>query len=232
MNYDAAWLIARETHKRAMLSYVAAGGVKSINQFDRQLWTTARAFFTDEIDAFGFIDAYTAAIDNQLTRAWNDGAREVGVDPREFEDIDLSKLQLLIQNENEHILDLAQAIEDARNSGMTDAEFRGEFRARIDLWVNRYNEVANDARIYFGGREKLEWILGATEQHCITCARLSGIVAYASEWETSGIKPQNPPNPILECGGWRCDCQLAPTTRRKTPDALGRLLDIAASMNL
>ena len=97
------------------------------------------------------------------------------------------------------------------------------------MWSNRYNEVVNEAKIWFGGKQRLKWKLGATEKHCTTCQALDGIVAYASEWEQSGLKPQNPPNPNLECGGWHCDCSLETTDEKRSPDALGTLMDLATA---
>lgn len=48
---------------------------------------------------------------------------------------------------------------------------------------------------------------------------LNGIVAYAREWNEYGIHPQSPPNDLLECGGWRCQCRLVSTAKRVTPKA-------------
>ena len=67
--------------------------------------------------------------------------------------------------------------------------------------------------------------MGATEEHCATCAALDGLVAYAVDWERSGVKPQNPPNGALECGGWRCDCSLVPTKERATNNAFDEIVD-------
>ena len=102
------------------------------------------------------------------------------------------------------------------------------------MWAHRYTDVVNQAKVWFGKRKKvkLKWEMGATEEHCATCAALNGIVAYAEDWERSGIHPQNPPNQALECGGWRCDCALVPTTERATNNALERIQDIVIASKL
>jgi len=205
---------------------------KSIGQYERQLWSACLSFFRGDSDAFGFIDDFTSAIENQLTRAWNEGARSVDFDPLEMTERDHQYLQEIIDSEEDHVLDLAQAIEDAVTAGMSLQDFRAQFRSRIDLWVNRYSDTVNRAAIYFGGKKKLMWVLGKTEEHCSTCLALNGIVAYAEEWEQSGIKPGEAGSEILECGGWHCDCSLVPTDKRRTANALGRLLDIAVSSHL
>lgn len=101
---------------------------------------------------------------------------------------------------------------------------------RVPLWANRYNEAVSRANMTIqaklGGR--LVWRLGETEEHCTTCAALNGIVAFASEWELSGVKPQNAPNPHLECQGWRCDCSLEPTDKRRSPNAWDRIMGVEA----
>lgn len=227
---------ALQVSKTALLfackSHLKEQAWKSISQYERQLWSACLSFFRGESNAFEFIDDFMAAVDNQLTRAWNEGARNAGVDPKEFEGGDTLELERIIQSEEEHILNLAGDIEDAILQDIGIEKFRSQFKSRIDLWVNRYNETVNAAVLWFGGRQKLKWVMGATEEHCETCSRLNGIVAYATEWEQSGIKPQNPPNDILECGGWRCDCSLEPTDDRKTANALETLLEIATARNV
>jgi len=93
---------------------------------------------------------------------------------------------------------------------------------RAPLWANRFTEAQSNANaliaLEMGG--KLVWRLGATEEHCGTCAALDGIVDYAVEWTGRNLHPQGAPNASLECGGWRCDCQLLPTTERRTRGGL------------
>jgi hypothetical protein len=36
----------------------------------------------------------------------------------------------------------------------------------------------------------------------------------------------------LTCGGWQCDCTLEPTDKRRSPDAIGTLMDIATAANV
>ena len=200
---------------KAMRLYITRA-TKTQDAYLRHMWQDAREYFTGEQDAFQFIDSFVAEIDNQLTRAWNEGAREAGVDPREMDDPDLVILQDKIENEREYILGLAGDIDQARADGLTPAEFKQRFYSRVEMWANRYKETVNDAKLYFGSLEKYEWQLGATEQHCATCYRLNGVVATGEEWDESGLRPQNPPNERLECGGWKCDCSLVPTKKRRT----------------
>jgi hypothetical protein len=109
---------------------------------------------------------------------------------------------------------------------------------RASLWANRYNEATARANMTIqaklGGR--LVWRLGETEEHCPFCKRYNGIVAFASEWELAGVRPQNAPNPALTgeidgekgCEGWRCDCELSPTDKRRSPNAWDRIMSVNA----
>jgi hypothetical protein len=136
----------------------------------------------------------------------------------------------MVREQWTHIDDFYRAIIDAR----VDQTGVDALLSRVQLWANRYNEAYNEGvrliALETGG--KLIWRLGKTEEHCDTCSRLNGIVAYASEWETAGVKPQAAPNGYLTCGGWRCDCSLDPTKKRKTPGALDKILGIIVGGHL
>lgn len=101
---------------------------------------------------------------------------------------------------------------------------------RAPLWANRYTEAYNTARALIAEKTggKLQWKLGRTEKHCVTCFGLNGLVAYAYEWSELDVKPQNAPNPILECEGWRCDCELTPTDRRRSPKVYDTILNVVS----
>jgi hypothetical protein len=211
--------------------------VKTMEMFDRQLWSYSLEFFRGEISDSEFESDFIAAIENQLTRAWNEGADEVGVTIEEMTEDDLAILQGIINDEIGYLTGLGVDIIDAKDAtdGMDEKEaldmFRSQFRPRIDIWASKYDEMVNRAKLHFGNKTRLVWTLGDTE-HCETCSALSGIVAYAYEWEESGITPGESGSTILACGGWNCGCSLQPTDERRSPNALSRLLDIATSGNV
>jgi len=212
--------------------------VKTLEMFDRQLWSYSLEFFRGEISDGEFEQSFIAAIENQLTRAWNEGADEVGVSIEDMTEEDLGILQGLITDEIGYLTGLGVDIIDAKDAtvGMDEKEaldaFRTSFRSRIDIWASKYDEMVNKSKIHFGGKTRLVWRLGATEEHCETCQALNGIVAFASEWDSSGVTPGESGSSVLACGGWRCDCSLEPTDARRSPDALSRILDIATSGNV
>jgi hypothetical protein len=231
--------VTREIARANLLSIIAGvqEAIRSIGTFDRPLWAAALALYRSG-DAGAFIDDFTAEIENQLTRAWNAGAQEMGVSPDEFTQDDKTRLDTIIKNEYDFVLKLAQDITDARGNKLD--EFRNQFRPRVDMWVNRFREAQNTARVYFGGKKRLEFVLGPTEQHCHTgdrpgkvgCADLAGIVLFATEWNQTGIIPNVANSSVLACGGWHCECQLRPTDKSRTPRGLSRVLDMMTGVNL
>lgn len=196
---------------------------KTVAFYRRALRRAVLNFYRGDMDAFEFIDEMVRLIDGQFTRAWNEGAREVDFDPKDMTDEDRLIVLERIEMEQEHVLGFASDIETTR---MEQSPITPLYN-RVEVWVNRYNEVKNDAIIHFGGSQKLIWKLGKTKEHCTTCAALHGIVASASDWEKSGVKPQNAPNEKLECGGWVCDCSLSKTDKRRTRNAFDKIIGIA-----
>lgn len=205
--------------------------VKTYDQYRARLWGAMVRLFNGGRGS-NFDGSFARSIDQQLTQAWNDGGDDMGVAPDEMTPEDIHILDGIIRNENDFITRIGGEIRADADAGMTREDFDKKYQARLDLWANRFNETVNRAHIVFGGKQKLQWKLGATEQHCSTCAKLDGIVAYATEWDQARFQPQAPPNPLLECEGWRCDCTLTPTTARRTGRALDRLTQIATSAHL
>ena len=194
--------------------------LKTVAFFRRVMRRATLQFYRGDIDAFQFIDRMTDLIEDQFGRAWNAGARDAGFNPADMDDIDLSMLSHAIDGQADFLLNFAEAVE---NAALEDAPIDPLY-SRIDLWANRYDETINDARMHFSQRQgddlRLVWRLGATEQHCTTCAMLDGIVATVAQWRASGYRPQHAPNARLECGGWRCDCQLEPTDEELTSSGI------------
>lgn len=190
--------------------------IKTEEMFLRQLRTYCLQLFRGELGEFAWIDDMSTTIADQMGKAWREGAKAVEVEPSEFTDEDNEELNKIIASEYEYVLALGSDILALRLMGGSLEDYRNKFASRIEVWAHRYTDVVNQAKAHFGGRIKLEWVLGETEEHCATCAAMAGTVAWSKEWDESPIKPQNPPNEKLECGGWRCDCRLEVTDKRRT----------------
>ena len=175
-----------------------------------------------------FRDILSNLVLGQLSQAFEQAARDNGV--LELNQDMFNRLMDMVTSERLHIEDFYRAVVDAR----VDKTGIEPLLVRADLWARRWQDAYNEATRMIEAERggKLVWRLGATEQHCTTCAALNNLVAFASEWEQARLRPQSPPNGALECGGWRCDCVLEPTDRRRSPDVLARLFDIAAAGGL
>lgn len=171
-----------------------------------------------------FIDVMANIISGQLTQAYQQALEDQGFTDFFLPDYLQASLDAMILKQYAYVDGYFRAIIDARVDGTS----LDPLLARAELWAQRYTEAYNEATrlIVLKGGGNLVWTLGATEQHCPECAALDGIVAWASEWDTLGVRPQNAPNDKLTCGGWRCDCSLSPTSKRRSPNAYGRIEEI------
>ena len=173
-----------------------------------------------------FVDILQSLIEGQMRQAYQAAFEDAGFTDMFMPDYLNEALQetILQQTNFDYIYQYYKDIIDAR----TDGTSIDPLLSRAGLWANRYSEAYGNAVLLInsnnGGR--MIWKLGATEQHCSTCAGLNGIVAFAREWDELGVHPQGAPNDILECGGWRCDCSLEATDQRRSPKAYDTILNI------
>lgn len=203
--------------------YKAAAAIKSYTEYRSRLWAAALRLFHGGRDA-AFLATFVRSIDVELTKAWNEGGAAFNISPDEMTERDMEVLSGIIDNENKYVEGMAEAIQQAHDAEMEDDKFERQFGNRVNVWANRYNDVINQAMLYWGAKERLIWKEGDTNKKCATCPRLNGIVAFGDEWSRAGFHPQRPPNHKIECGGWGCHCSLTPTKKRRTTNALKKLL--------
>jgi len=190
----------------------------SISTYRRNLRAAVRGLWTGAISADQFVGVMKADIDRNLTRAWDAGAKECGVKPDEYTDAEHLALAQAILKEQTFVEQFGADIQagSKANKGKLTPLFR-----RVELWANRYNDIKNQAKALICKDKKLEWVYGDTV-HCSTCLALHGKIKRASQWQASGIQPQNPPNKNLECGGWKCQCTLRVTDKPVSKGPLPR----------
>jgi hypothetical protein len=206
-----------------LLEDLRATGIKTEAYYESQLTRLVKSFYKGNMDALEFVMVFENMITGQLTKAWLEGLETNGLTSEDMTDEWKVILDDIITAEKESVSGFANDIESA---SMLTGEPIDPLLARVPLWALRYEDTKNRAIMATAEEKtKLEWIYGDTE-HCETCAQLNGIVAYSREWDESGIRPQNPPNGMLTCGGWRCQCRLEPTDKRKTVNAYDKLLAI------
>ncbi len=187
-------------------------------QFRKSLREAVRGLFTGVLDVGEFDNAMEKTISRNLKQAWKEGALECGIGEDEYSYEEQKALGDFLVKQYEFIPDFTVAIIDNKKSDSPDLD---KLFRRTDLWVNRYLEVQNQAKIMACKDQKLVWRINARgkgcKEHCSSCMRLNGKVKRASYWNKIGIRPQSN---SLECGGWRCCCALEVTSE---PLSKGRL---------
>lgn len=208
---------------RARFMFSEPEEYKTFDYMLRAIEGLVRGVYTGTIGG-QFIDTMANLISGQLLQAYRQAYEDEGFTESFMPEYLMQAYQADVLSQYDHVDGYYRAIVDARVDGMPIAPLL----ARAQLWAQRWTESYNKAVVLITAKEggNLEWQLGATEQHCPECAALNGIVARATEWQTLGVRPQNAPNKHLTCEGWRCDCSLTPTTKRRSPNAYGRIEEI------
>ncbi len=167
-----------------------------------------------------FIDTMANLISGQLTQAYQQAFEDEGFTDFALPEYLAMSLEAAILTQYDYVDGFYRDIVDAR----VDQTSIDPLLTRAGMWANRWTESYNEAvrliTVENGGR--LMWQYGEAE-HCETCRALNGIVAFAKEWDMLGVKPQNAPNNLIECGGWNCQCALVTTDKRRSPGAYGRI---------
>lgn len=125
----------------------------------------------------------------------------------------LNPLKQFVDQARKSSRNLTRSIDGLIRNGLTADDIVKKISYRLNMWQNVGKQIFGKGQIESpqipGIPEKrYRWQLGATEQHCETCLKLSGKVLTASEWRAAGIAPQSRD---LDCGGWNCDCVLIET---------------------
>lgn len=186
----------------------------AISNYRSVLRSAVRGLWSGAIDAGQFDENMRLAISRYLTEAFAAGAKECGIKMDELTVDEQLVLADILTAETAFVAGFATAIEEG--SRANDGKLTPLF-TRLEMWVNRYNDVKNQAKTLICGDLKYRWQLGPTE-HCVDCAKLSGRVYRGSVWQKYGILPQSHD---LACGGWRCQCSLVvtdePITKGRPP---------------
>ncbi len=189
--------------------------IKTEDAFNRSIDNLVKRLYNGG-DIGDFIDGMAELIQQQLTRAYNAAWRNSG-EELPLPDYLATALEDAILGQYDFVDGYAADIVQAAKDGAPI----DPLLSRAELWAAQYGTAYDEAArlIALENGDNLKWELGATEQHCNSCASLDGVVAPAKLWEELGVHPKDGPNDKLDCGGWRCDCKCDPTDEKATPGA-------------
>lgn len=179
--------------------------VKSLEDYRRSLRALARGYYNGDYDRFTFVDDMVSAIGRNFTQAWNRGISSCGITPAEMTEDEQKALESRINSELVYVLGFADAVDAAREK----EEAITTLFSRLELWVSRYNEVQDYAKITVCKDKKFRWVYDPIKEHCDDCSKLNGRVYRGSIWAKYGIYPKSR---SLGCGGWQCGCRFEETT--------------------
>lgn len=179
--------------------------------YGASLRAAARGLWGGAVDAGTFYGMMLSSIDLYYEQAWREGAAICGVGPADRTPQEQAALNREIMLARQSVAGLGAFIEqNAKAAG-------GKLSAlypRLSLWSNRYPAIVILAQTMACGDQKLRWEYGGTHDHCEDCAMYVGKVYRATLWHRYGALPRSR---SLECGGWKCQCRLVPTTEPVTP---------------
>lgn len=187
---------------------------RKAGEYARELRGIARALWNGSMDFDQAFSLFTSTIRLRLQSAWYEGAKACGILPAELSPEELMAMGSVIASEDSRVYQFLDWI--LQNNKASGGKF-APVQRRANTWALRYDDVVNRAKLQACADQKLEWVfnaLGVTKSPCYTCqVKLNGKVKRASYWRRVGVQPQNPPNAMLECGGWGCLCALVITDK-------------------
>lgn len=190
----------------------------SLSSFKSSIYASARGLWSNQLDSLGFADSFFSTLRRGYIQAFQEGAKEFGIKANELTEEEISILNQKIGDANQYVGGLADYI--STHSKALGFSF-DSLKPRLELWINRYEEIKELAKSLAGQNVKFAWRLGAAE-HCRSCLKLANRVARAKTWANRGLYPKTT-NGTLKCGGYRCACTFQetkdePVTRGRWPN--------------
>lgn len=208
IEYACLWLDVNDIPIPLDVLAGLAAATKTEAHYSRVLNKLVTDLYSGDITESDFVNSQADLIAQQLRRAFNEGMRSNGLDPKEITPEWEQAYQDIVTAEYDYVDRFAADIAQARR----DNKPIDQFRYRASLWAGRYTDVANQAKIITGeDNQNYVWRYGDTVDHCDTCAEQADKVRTAAEWRAlrdEGIYPQSRE---LECHGYNCQCKIEKT---------------------
>jgi hypothetical protein len=165
------------------------GADRGIDQYRRELRAATRGLWSGALAWEDAWESMDSTIERLWRKAFHDGAKEVGVLPAELTPDERLRLRQGIAQETSYIAGLLDAVEQGskENGGKLTPLYN-----RVELWVQRYQQVYTDGQMTAREDPKLKWVWTPEAEHCISCEKLNGKIKRKSQWEKAGLQPQAP----------------------------------------
>lgn len=196
-------------HTRCVLALAQAAEYKTTGYYFNVLWKAVRDAYDGLLTAFEFEQIFLDQIASQFRRGFYDGLRAVGLNPpKDMKPEWEAELQKLMTQEITYVQRL---MDDIVAAAKADSGY-AQFRSRIDIWSQRYEEIKSLA-IMLASQTidgMVQWVIGRTEESCWDCLKYAAMgpqtAAYWLDVERStGHRPQSR---ALACHGYNCKCQF------------------------
>ena len=198
------------------------GADRGASQYRQELRAAVRGGWSGALDDIEMWDAFDVSIRRSYTKAYYDGAKEVGILPSDMTPQERLHLRSAIQQETNYIDGFINAI---LAGSKAEGGKLGPLFNRVELWVQRYQQIYTDGMMTARDDPKLLWVWHPEAEHCSSCAALQGKIKRKSQWERANVQPQSP---RLECmqsaGGITvCKCHFEVTTEPLSRGPLPRI---------
>lgn len=191
--------------------------IKTIHQKARATYASrfnklARALYRGGISSFEFTDNLFTVMRQNFLTAWQEGRDSVKAGP--MTDDDKLRVQDIVMEQATYAPGFAEFVRGVAEAGKPFSAVE----PRMEIWVNKYDEVIAEAQASARGEQRLRWVYDPLKEHCEDCAALNGRVYTAAVWQKYGLHPGAHG---LECKGFWCGCRFEatndPVTKGKPP---------------
>lgn len=195
-----AFLAERETITLKTIS-------QAVGRYGDQLTNAVHDVFNGHSNAIDLRRVHKALLKEFAPIVYLEGLREGGI--TELDDEDQADMDEAISDwlggQFEHVNQFARDAFDAAK----DKTLRPGILDRVEMWTDSLRSLGDLGRAYALQNERGQWTLGATEEHCDTCLKLSNMKPHRLSWFTSrGYIPRENGSTTLDCHGFRCDCSI------------------------
>ena len=183
-------------------------GVKSISGvahgYRSEFIAAVNQVFRGNITPVALRDRLGTLIEDYAERIFIEGAVEAG-SKITHDDLEKDELAAIDEWKNGQLAHV-ESFAAAADAAATPVE-REAILSRVDLWVNALRNLGAQGRASVLANRPGTWHLGQTEEHCATCANLDG-KRHRLKWYTDRNYFPRTPGAAMDCGGYRCDCQV------------------------